>query len=162
MAVTDCKAVYDITTRTSPPQCEEHRTTIECLLTRERMMENCRLRWVASGAMLADCRTKFMDPSKLRECLRTGQYSLFDEQMVLKQRSDRRQRLSWVKQQNSQPEDKKESETCLQNSHEPGDFWKLDRKKGWLDRIHRNPRWVRFTPIGVMGCPVSIDEIGVS
>ena len=117
-------------------------------------MENCHLRWVASGAMLADCLTKSMDSSKLRECLRTGQYSLVDEQMVLKQRSDRRQRLSWVRQQNSQPEDKKESETCLQSSHEPGNFWKLDREKGWLDRVHRNPRWVRFTPTRVMGCPV--------
>ena len=34
-AVTDCKSVFDIVTRTAPPQCEEHRTTIECLLIRQ-------------------------------------------------------------------------------------------------------------------------------
>ena len=42
-AVTDCKSVYDITTRAAPPACEEHRTTIECLLIRERMIEICGL-----------------------------------------------------------------------------------------------------------------------
>ena len=81
-AVTDCKSVYDIVAKTAPPQCEEHRTSIECVLIRQRMMENCKLRWVASGALLADCLTKAMDAGRLRECLKSGRYSLFDEQMV--------------------------------------------------------------------------------
>ena len=39
--VTDCKGAYDLLTRTALPQCSEHRTTIECLLIRERLRENC-------------------------------------------------------------------------------------------------------------------------
>ena len=95
--VTDCKSVFDIVTRTATPQCEEHRTTIDCLLLWERMRENCKLRWVASGAMLADCLTKSMDAHRLRECLRTGRYALYDGGMVLKQRADQRQSLQWIK-----------------------------------------------------------------
>ena len=83
-AVTDCRSVYDITTGAAPPQCEEHRTTIECLLIRQRMQENCKLRWVASRAMLADCLTKSMDAGRLRECLASGRYALIDEGRVLR------------------------------------------------------------------------------
>lgn len=36
--VTDCKSAFDLLTRTAIPQCEEHRTTIECLLIRERLI----------------------------------------------------------------------------------------------------------------------------
>ena len=41
---TDCKSVYDVSTKTSTPTCEEFRTTLECLLIRERLSENCKLR----------------------------------------------------------------------------------------------------------------------
>ena len=64
-AATDCKSVYDIVMKTATLHCEEHRTTIECLLIQERMLEKCKLRWVASVAMLADCLTKPMDASRL-------------------------------------------------------------------------------------------------
>ena len=117
-AVTDCKSVYDIISRTAPPQCEEHRTTIECLLIRQRMQDNCRLRWVASQAMLADCLTKSMDASRLRECLRTGRYSLFDEDRVLKQRADKRQQLRWVKGEPEEVVPEERGEACLHSSHE--------------------------------------------
>ena len=157
-AVTDCKSVYDLITRTAPPQCEEFRTTIECFLIRQRMLENCRLRWVASGAMLADCLTKPMDAARLPECLRTGRYSLFDEGMILKQRSDKRKQLKWVKGDKS---DAVTSEQCFQSSSVQFDYWKLDRVKGYLDRVHVQPRKVRFTPIGVSECPVGFGGIGV-
>ena len=47
--VTDCKGAYDLLTRTAIPQCSEHRTTIECLLVRERplktaLLDGCHLR----------------------------------------------------------------------------------------------------------------------
>ena len=155
-AVTDCKSVFDIVTRTAPPQCEEHRTTIECLLIRERMLENCRLRWVASGAMLADCLTKSMEAGRLRECLRTGRYSLFDEDLVLRQRSEKRKQLNWVKKPESQ-----DTSECLHSRHDTADFWKLDSERRWIDRVHCNPRWNRFTPIGVGECPVGFEEFGV-
>lgn len=73
--VTDCRSMFDILTTIAVPSCSEHRTAIECLLIRERPKSNCDIRWVSSRAMLADCLTKSMDCSTLRECLRTGKYS---------------------------------------------------------------------------------------
>ena len=49
--------------------------------------------------MLSDCLTKSMDSEILRECLRSGVYSLRDEEHVLKERLDKRQRVNWVKNQ---------------------------------------------------------------
>ena len=66
-AVTDCKSVYDICTKTAVPTCEEYRTTLECLLIRERLSENTQMRWVNSQAQLADCLTKVMD-LRIRIC----------------------------------------------------------------------------------------------
>ena len=93
---TDCKSVYDLSTKTSTPSCSEYRTTLECLLIRERLRENCGLRWVNSKAMLADCLTKSMDGDALRQALMVGQYALFDEHEVLKERADKRSRLKWI------------------------------------------------------------------
>eukprot|EP00435_Cladocopium_sp_Y103_P042279 s1426_g11.t1 len=98
-AVTDCKSVYDIATKTSTPNCSEYRTTLECLLIRERLQENMIMRWISTQAMLADSLTKTMDSYLLRECLRTGRYALFDEQESLKQRASKRDRLKWIHQQ---------------------------------------------------------------
>ena len=66
--------------------------------------------------MLADCLTKTMDSSVLRDCLRTGKDSLFDEDQVLKQRADGRQRLKWIREhQNGETEP---SETLKGAEHE--------------------------------------------
>ena len=96
---TDCKSVYDVSTKTSTPTCEEFRTTLECLLIRERLSENCKLRWVSSQAMLADCLTKTMDGSMLRKALALGKYSMFDELDILKQRANKREQLRWLSEQ---------------------------------------------------------------
>ena len=96
MVATDCKSVFDLSTKTSTPACTESRTTLECLLIRERLMENCRLRWVSSRAMLADCLTKSMDGEILRQALKVGKYSMFDENTVLQARADKRAQLRWV------------------------------------------------------------------
>ena len=95
--VTDCKSVYDICSKTAVPNCSEYRTTLECLLIRERLEENTKLRWVVSRAQLADCLTKPMDGNTLRDCIRSGKYSLFDETRVLKERSDQRCKVGWFK-----------------------------------------------------------------
>lgn len=95
-AVTDCKSVYDVATKNATPSCSEHRTLLECLLIRERLQSNISLRWINSQAMLADSLTKSMDASLLRECLRTGRYSLFDEDETLKQRATKRDKLRWL------------------------------------------------------------------
>ena len=96
VVVTDCKSVYDLSTKTSTPACSESRTTLECLLIRERLQENCRLRWVNSKAMLADCLTKSMDGQVLRQALLVGRYTLFDEKTVLQQRANKRAQLKWI------------------------------------------------------------------
>ena len=96
-AVTDCKSVYDVATKTSTPTCSEYRTTLECLLIRERLLENVALRWISAQAMLADSFTKSMDSAMLRECLKSGQYALFDEKESLRQRASKRERLEWLK-----------------------------------------------------------------
>ena len=62
------------------------------------MQENIAMRWISTQAMLADALTKTMDSSLLRECLRTGTYSLFDETESLKQRASKRDRLKWINQ----------------------------------------------------------------
>ena len=96
VVATDCKSVYDLSTKTSTPACAESRTTLECLLIRERLQENCRLRWVNSKAMLADCLTKSMDGQVLRQALMVGKYSLFGENTILKDRATKRAQLKWI------------------------------------------------------------------
>lgn len=161
--VTDCRSMYDILTRTAVPNCSERRTTIECLLIRERLKANCDVRWVTSQAMLADCLTKSMDAAALRLCLKSGRYSLFDEGMVLKQRADGRQRLKWIKENADTPK----PETSPEKQSEPinhakvdelHDFWQTG-PENQVRRIHVRPRTHRFVPIGVTGCPVSVGEL---
>ena len=98
--VTDCKSAYDISTKTAVPNCSEMRTQLECLLLRERLQENCKLRWVHSRAMLADCLTKVMDSAELRRRLSSGKYALCDELQVLNDRAEHRQSLQWLRQNN--------------------------------------------------------------
>ena len=69
--------------------------TLECLVIRQRLQENVLARWVHSRGQLADCLTKSMDASVLRECLKTGRYALFDEQMNLKERATKRSSVGW-------------------------------------------------------------------
>ena len=128
----------------------------------ERALEvNCDVRWVTSQAMLADCLTKTMDSSVLRECLRTGKYSLFDEDQVLKQRADGRQRLKWIREhQNGTTEtsevlnDAEQEQACLYvQKTEPKDFWCLGKASAANPCGSKNSI---FVPIGVTDCPVSI------
>ena len=100
--VTDCKSAYDISTKTAVPSCAELRTQLECLLLRERLQENCQMRWVHSRAMLADCLTKVMDSADLRRCLSDGTYALCDESRVLADRAGHRQSLKWMREQTAQ------------------------------------------------------------
>ena len=162
--VTDCKSAYDLLTRTALPQCSEHRTTIECLLIRERIRDNAVVRWVSSQAMLADCLTKTMDSSVLRECLRTGRYVLQDESYTLKNRLTARERLKWVKQHRSENEPSKEEEAMLvgQSGTEghASDFWRRG-KNGEVIRVHVVPRYQLFTPVGVVDCPIDLRGLEV-
>ena len=100
---TDCKSLYDLISRTAPPSCQEFRTVLQAKLIREHIANGLQIRWVPSGAQLADALTKVMDSTALRECLRLGSYSLHDELETLRNRSDARTRLPWIRDQASVP-----------------------------------------------------------
>lgn len=94
---TDCKSLYDLISRTAPPSCSEFRTQLQAKLIKEHLQNGIQIRWVPSGAQVADSLTKIMDNTMLRECLRLGKYSLHDEAEILKARSDSRARLQWIR-----------------------------------------------------------------
>ncbi len=84
-------------TRTAPPQCSEFRTQLAAKAIKDMLSEGIELRWVHSGAQLADSLTKILESSFLRETLRLGKYRLHDELQVLKSRANTRNRLKWLK-----------------------------------------------------------------
>ena len=103
IAATDCKSLFDLVTRTAPPNCGEFRTQLQARSIKDLLAEGIKLRWVHSGAQLADALTKIMEASFLRETLRLGKYKLHDELAILKQRSHNRTRLKWLKDQKEYP-----------------------------------------------------------
>ena len=102
IAITDCRSLFDLINRTATPSCAEYRVQLMTKAIKEAMQEGTRLRWVHSGAQLADCLTKAMESSFLRETLRQGTYKLCDEDTILKARSRARDRIRWLKNSNIQ------------------------------------------------------------
>ena len=94
---TDCKSLFDLVTRTAVPACSEFRTQLNARRIKDLLDEGVQIRWVHSGAQLADSLTKIMDTSFLRETLIRGKYRLNDELEILKARLDKRTRLKWLK-----------------------------------------------------------------
>ena len=90
-------SLYDLISRHAPPSCQEFRTLLQAKLIKEHINNGIQIRWVPSQAQLADALTKIMDPSVLRECLSIGRYSLHDEAQILRERSDSRARLQWLR-----------------------------------------------------------------
>ena len=105
LAVTDCKSLYDLITRTAPPSCSEFRVQLVARSIKEILREGINLRWVHTGAQLADCLTKAMEARFLRETLSHGFYKLHDETATLKERAKTRDRIQWLKQQSNQNND---------------------------------------------------------
>lgn len=97
LAITDCKSLYDLTTRTAAPNCQEFRTQLQARAIKDILSEGIQLHWVHSGAQLADALTKVMESTFLRETLKQGKYCLHDEHEVLKNRASARNRLKWLK-----------------------------------------------------------------
>lgn len=95
----DCKSLFDLISRTAPPACGEFRTQLQARLIKERLQSGVLIRWVPSGAQVADSLTKTMDNAMIRECLRLGHYGLHDEAATLKARSDKKARLQWLREQ---------------------------------------------------------------
>ena len=102
VAVTDCKSLFDLTTRTAVPACAEFRVALQARAIKELLSEGIDLRWVHTGAQLADALTKAMQACFLRETLRIGRYHLTDEFALLKARATERDRVKWLKQDASQ------------------------------------------------------------
>ena len=94
---TDCKSLYDLVNRNAAPSCQEFRTMLQAKLIKEHLDTGVQIRWVPSGAQVADALTKTMDNTVLRECLRLGIYKLHDEQALLKTRADARTRVRWLR-----------------------------------------------------------------
>ena len=99
IAVTDCKSLFDLVSRTAPPNCQEFRTQLLARSIKDMLAENVNLRWVHSGAQVADALTKEMEGSFLRHVLRAGKYQLHDQEQILKERASARNRLKWLQNQ---------------------------------------------------------------
>lgn len=97
IAATDCKSLYDLVSRTAMPSCTEFRTMLHAKQIKDLLSENVQLRWVHSGAQLADALTKVMQTHFIRETLKCGRYRLNDELSVLKSRACARNRLKWLR-----------------------------------------------------------------
>ena len=116
VAATDCKSLFDLVTRTATPNCAEHRTQLNALAIKDMLAEGVQLRWVHSGAQVADCLTKIMETTFLRETLKLGRYRLNDELEVLKSRASSRNRLKWLKSScNSDDSNQGCNENCFLN-----------------------------------------------
>ena len=104
-AVVDCKSLYDLLQKTTVPQCSEYRTLLEALVIKDRLREGIVIKWVHSAAQMADALTKEMDTSILKTFLRNGKCLLRDVDEILKQRSDRRLRQTWMQSTTTSPGD---------------------------------------------------------
>ena len=106
------------------PNCSEYRTQLNARSIKDYLSEGVSLRWVHSGAQLADGLTKIMENAFLRETLQYGYYKLHDELEVLRDRATTRNRLKWLRSGNKEITDsnsKKDNSTC--NGHVQQSGW---------------------------------------
>ena len=96
IAAIDCKSLYDVITKNSTPQCQEHRTLIEALVIKDHVKSGITLHWVHSAAQLADALTKAMDTYALRQYLENHWCCLHDIDEILKERADRKLQRQWL------------------------------------------------------------------
>ena len=97
-AIVDCKSLYDLIQKTTVPQCQEYRTTLEALIIKDRLRNGIVIKWVHSAAQLADCLTKTMDCTPLRRFLHEGRCIIHDIDEVLRARADKRTKQMWMNQ----------------------------------------------------------------
>jgi hypothetical protein len=105
LSVTDCKSLYDLISRTAPPSCSEYRIQLVARAIKESLEEGTKLRWVHTGAQLADSLTKAMEAHFLRATLKHGSYRLTDETALLKARANTKDRIRWLKQATAESND---------------------------------------------------------
>ena len=80
------------------PACEEHRTTLEVLLIKQRCEENTVFRWIPTTLMLADALTKPMDSTLLRTVLARSRFVLYDPDHSFEKTAQRKAAISWLQQ----------------------------------------------------------------
>lgn len=66
IVATDCKSLFDLISRAAPPACQESRTLLQARLIKEHLTTGVVVKWVPSTAQVADCLTKIMDTTTLR------------------------------------------------------------------------------------------------
>ena len=93
IAVTDCKSLFDLVSRTAQPNCQEYRAQLQARAIKDMISEGVVQRWVHAGAQVADALTKVMQTAFLRQTLTLGQYRLHDESQVLKECATSRNRI---------------------------------------------------------------------
>ena len=97
----------DLVSRTAVPNCQEFRTQLLARSIKDLLSEGIDIRWVHSGAQLADALTKVMETSFLRQTLKNGYYVLHNKDKILKDRATTRNRIKWL--QNSAKEENNDS-----------------------------------------------------
>ena len=96
LLITDCKTLYDLMIKVVAPNCQEWRTTIEVMLIRQLADQNADCRWVSTTIMIADCLTKVMDSTFLRNVLQLGRFRIYDEQRTLQANANRKFGHRWI------------------------------------------------------------------
>ena len=91
IAVTDNKPLHDHA-RSDQGIVQDKRLAIEMLLLRRDLLKNAvTLRWIDTAQMLVDCMTKLsVRPSLMRYVMRTGRYTIHEEQEMLDARKTQR------------------------------------------------------------------------
>ena len=96
LLITDCKSLYDLVTKLATPNCQEWRTTVEVMLIKEQAQGHTQCRWVSTAIMLADCLTKPMDGTFLRQILALGKFRIYDEELALKDNNHKKVAAKWL------------------------------------------------------------------
>ena len=96
LLITDCRSLYDLVTKLAVPNCQEWRTTIEVMLIKQQSEGNAECRWISTAIMLADCLTKSMDATFLRQVLQLGRFRIFDSEKELHNNPHKKVATRWI------------------------------------------------------------------
>ena len=121
LATTDSKNLFDLTTRTAVPNCQEFRTQL--LARSKKDVEGINLNWVHRGAPASWRPHENYGISFFRETLCQGRYCLHDSHEVLKNRVSARNGLKFLKATNDEM------------SSEPLKFWIVGNVNGLISTV---------------------------
>ena len=96
MAASDCRSLYDLLSKTATPSGSEFRTQLHARAIKDVLQEGIQIRWVHTGAQVADTLRKVMSNQLLRPTLALGRYQLADEQELLKSQATNHNRAKWL------------------------------------------------------------------